>query len=56
MHHMEDVAWVSIFGTLGMLLAMVIVVVKLLLLYCNGSEPTGSTEVVADTSWQVGTV
>jgi hypothetical protein len=51
---MEDVAWVSIFGTLGMLLAMTIVVVKLMLLYMNGSEPAGPTEIVANTSWQVG--
>ena len=56
MHHMEDVAWVSIFGTLGMLVAMVIVVVKLINLYMTSAEPTGSTEIVANTSWQVGRV
>jgi hypothetical protein len=46
MHNIEDVAWVSIFGTVGMLLAMVVVVGKLIAIYAM-SPPAAPTELVA---------
>lgn len=46
MHQMEDVAWVSILGTVGMLGAMLIVVGKLIVLYIN-TPVAAPTEVVA---------
>jgi hypothetical protein len=46
MHNIEDVAWVSIFGTVGMLLAMVVVVGKLIAIYAT-SPPAAPTELVA---------
>eukprot|EP00882_Tetradesmus_deserticola_P031182 GHRQ01035254.1.p1 GENE.GHRQ01035254.1~~GHRQ01035254.1.p1 ORF type:complete len:186 (+),score=63.85 GHRQ01035254.1:512-1069(+) len=46
MHNIEDVAWVSIFGTVGMLLAMVVVVAKLVAIYAT-SPPAAPTELVA---------
>lgn len=46
MHHMEDVAVVSIFGTVGMLLAMAVVVGKLLALYIT-APAAAPTELVA---------
>eukprot|EP00775_Hariotina_reticulata_P002276 gene2276-2588_t len=46
MHQMEDLAWVSILGTVGMLGAMLIVVGKLIVLYIN-TPVAAATEVVA---------
>jgi CHASE2 domain-containing sensor protein len=46
MHNIEDVARVSIFGTVGMLLAMVVVVGKLIAIYAT-SPPAAPTELVA---------
>jgi hypothetical protein len=46
MHNIEDVAWVSIFGTVGMLLAMIVVVGKLLAIYATAPQ-AAPTEIVA---------
>jgi hypothetical protein len=46
MHNIEDVAWVSIFGTIGMLLAMIVVVGKLIAIYAT-APPAAPTELVA---------
>ncbi|WIA35643.1 hypothetical protein OEZ86_004057 [Tetradesmus obliquus] len=46
MHNIEDVAWVSIFGTVGMLLAMVVVVGKLVAIYAT-SPPAAPTELIS---------
>jgi hypothetical protein len=46
MHQMEDIAWVSILGTVGMLGAMFIVVGKLVVLYIT-TPVAAATEMVA---------
>lgn len=46
MHHIEDVAWVSIFGTVGMLVAMLVVAGKLIAIYFTASA-VAPTEMVA---------
>eukprot|EP00878_Enallax_costatus_P016932 GHUV01017775.1.p1 GENE.GHUV01017775.1~~GHUV01017775.1.p1 ORF type:complete len:304 (+),score=81.44 GHUV01017775.1:1275-2186(+) len=46
MHHIEDVAWVSIFGTVGMLVAMLVVAGKLVAIYIT-APAAAPTEMVA---------
>jgi hypothetical protein len=54
MHHMEDVAVVSIFGTVGMLAAMAVVVGKLIAIYIS-MPMSAPTELVAKgVGFQVG--
>lgn len=50
---MHDVGWVAIFGTLGMLLAVVVVVPKLMLRYLANPSAVPATEMVAKTTFQV---
>lgn len=47
MHNVEDVAWVSIFGSVGMLGAILVVVGKLVAIYATMPQPAAPTEVVA---------
>jgi hypothetical protein len=50
---MEDVAWVSIMGTVGMLVVVVVIVVQLLVLFATNPDARGPTEVVTTGSLQV---
>lgn len=51
---MEDVAAVSILGTVGMLAAMAIVVGKLVYIYLTSPEAPPTEIVASGTSFQVG--
>lgn len=53
MHHMEDVAVVSIFGTIGMLAAMAVVVGKLIAIYMTTSVVAPTELVASGVSFQV---
>jgi hypothetical protein len=53
MHDMEDVAFVSIFGTVGMLAAMAVVVGKLVAIYLSTPQPAPTELVAAGVSFQV---
>jgi hypothetical protein len=53
MHEMEDVAFVSIFGTVGMLAAMAVVVGKLVAIYLSTPQPAPTELVASGVSFQV---
>lgn len=52
-HQMEDVAVVSIFGTVGMLAAMAVVVGKLVAIYLTTPQPAPTELVASGVSFQV---
>ena len=54
MHKMEDVAVVGIFGTVGMLAAMAVVVGKLLAIYISAPAAAPTELVASGVSFQVG--
>lgn len=54
MHHIEDVAVVSILGTVGMLAAMGVVVGKLIAIFLSTPQPAPTELVASGVSFQVG--